>query len=206
MKPATLRHEKGVTLIVAMILLVLITMMVTAAFNVSSTNIKSVGNMQFRNEALASAKIAIEEVVSNGFPKNFGMPTSGAPTSVPIPIRQTGSSSNKTADYTVLVGTEVAMVSGHYVESPGSGTWVKALCIEKTSTTVTSTGSSSSGGGSSAGFVLNNGSNPLAATTTTVYSGLFDIKTTVTDPVSGASVEVHDGFRVELDNPAAQCP
>ena len=60
-------HQRGATLIVGLILLVLITLMVTAAFNLSSSNLKSVGNMQFRSEALAAANKAVEQVVASAF-------------------------------------------------------------------------------------------------------------------------------------------
>jgi Tfp pilus assembly protein PilV len=60
-----LSRQRGVTLIIGLILLVLITLMVTTAFMLSSTNLKSVGNMQFREEALAAANAAIERVISS---------------------------------------------------------------------------------------------------------------------------------------------
>lgn len=59
------RAQRGSTLVVGLIMLVLITLMVTSAFTLSSTNLKSVGNMQFRNEALAAADVAIDRVMSS---------------------------------------------------------------------------------------------------------------------------------------------
>jgi len=59
--------QKGATLVVGLIMLVLITVMVTSAFTMSSGNLKSVGNMQFRQEALAAANKAIEQVLSSPF-------------------------------------------------------------------------------------------------------------------------------------------
>lgn len=65
--PAPKRAQRGATLAVGLIMLVLITVMVTSAFNVSSTNLTSVGNMQFRDEAIAAANKAIEQVLSSPF-------------------------------------------------------------------------------------------------------------------------------------------
>jgi hypothetical protein len=66
MKPMnTLRRQRGVTLVVGLIMLVLITLVVTTAFMLSNTNLKAVGNMQFREEAIAAANAAIEEVISS---------------------------------------------------------------------------------------------------------------------------------------------
>lgn len=68
MKPFKLqRAQRGVTLIIGLIMLVLITLMVTTAFMLSHTNLKSVGNMQFRDEAVAAANVAIEQVLASPF-------------------------------------------------------------------------------------------------------------------------------------------
>lgn len=64
-RPAPSHAQRGATLVVGLIMLVLITLMVTSAFTLSSTNLKSVGNMQFRNEALAAADVAIERVLNS---------------------------------------------------------------------------------------------------------------------------------------------
>lgn len=63
----TPRRQRGVTLVVGLIMLVLITLMVTTAFMMSTTNLKAVGNMQFRDEAIAAANVAVERVVSADF-------------------------------------------------------------------------------------------------------------------------------------------
>lgn len=65
-----LRRQRGITLIVGLIMLVLITLLVTAAFTLSSTNLKAVGNMQFREEAVAAANVAVERMVSTDFPSD----------------------------------------------------------------------------------------------------------------------------------------
>ncbi len=59
--------QRGATLVVGLIMLVLITVMVTSAFTMSTTNLQSVGNMQFRDEAVAAANKAMEQVLSSPF-------------------------------------------------------------------------------------------------------------------------------------------
>jgi hypothetical protein len=61
------RRQRGATLVVGLILLTLITVMVVSAFNLSSTNVQSVGNMQLRDEAIAAANRGIELVMSSAF-------------------------------------------------------------------------------------------------------------------------------------------
>ena len=59
--------QRGAALLVGLIMLVLITLMVTSAFTLSTTNLKSVGNMQAKNEAIAAANQAIEQVLGSPF-------------------------------------------------------------------------------------------------------------------------------------------
>ena len=65
--PSRRRDQRGATLVVSLIMLVLISLLVTGAFTMSSTNLKAVGNMQSRNEAIAAGNKAIEQVVSSPF-------------------------------------------------------------------------------------------------------------------------------------------
>jgi hypothetical protein len=59
------RAQRGAVLIVGLIVLMLITLMVTAAFKFSTYNLKSVGNMQAHNEAIAAANKAIEKMITS---------------------------------------------------------------------------------------------------------------------------------------------
>lgn len=63
----TRRSQRGVTLIVGLIMLVMITLLVAGAFTLSSSNLKSVGNMQVREESVAAVNLAIEQVISSPF-------------------------------------------------------------------------------------------------------------------------------------------
>lgn len=65
--PVSMRAQRGATLVVGLIMLVLLTLLVTSAFMLSTGNLKAVGNMQFRNEAIAAANKRIEEVLSTDF-------------------------------------------------------------------------------------------------------------------------------------------
>lgn len=66
-RPTSLDAQRGATLIVGLIMLLLITLMVSSAFMLSTTNLKAVGNMQFRDEAIAAANVAVEQVLSSPF-------------------------------------------------------------------------------------------------------------------------------------------
>jgi hypothetical protein len=59
------RKQQGITLFVALILLVMVTLLAVSSFRVSNTNLKVVSSMQGRNEAVASAQAAIDQVLSS---------------------------------------------------------------------------------------------------------------------------------------------
>ena len=94
----TLRTQKGATLIVGLIMLVLLTLMVTTSFMLSTSNLRAVGNMQFRDEAIAAGNSAIEQVVSSSFTV---LPVAST---VLVDIDQDG-----TDDYTVAVTAPVCV-------------------------------------------------------------------------------------------------
>lgn len=71
----------AITLFLSLIMLLLITVMVTTAFMMSTTGLRAVGNMQLRNEALAAAQAVIETQLSAPF---FTTPTALADQTVDI--------------------------------------------------------------------------------------------------------------------------
>jgi Tfp pilus assembly protein PilX len=65
---ASQRRQRGVvTIFVSMILLLLITLLVVTAYSLSSMNLRAVGNVQARDEALAAANTIIERTISLNF-------------------------------------------------------------------------------------------------------------------------------------------
>lgn len=114
MRSPGMRRQRGVTLIVGLILLVLITLMVTTAFTLSSTNLKAVGNMQMRNEAVAAASKAVEQVISTSFPVGF----------MSVPVAQTITfdiNNDGVVDYSVGVAVPECVQSTEVAGSGGGG-------------------------------------------------------------------------------------
>jgi hypothetical protein len=115
-RSASMRAQRGTTLVIALIMLGLITLLVTSAFTLSTGNIKAVGNMQMRNEALAAANKAIEQVLDTPFT------TAPSATTVDADINNDG-----TTDYVVVINTPTC-VSATLVAaapvSPGMGSSV----------------------------------------------------------------------------------
>lgn len=92
------RKQKGMALVITLIMLLLMTLTVSSSFNLSNTNLESVANQQWRSEALAATDMAIELVVGSAF--------TGAPTaqSIDVDINQDGK-----VDYAVQVAQPVCV-------------------------------------------------------------------------------------------------
>lgn len=88
MRPAP--GERGTTLLMALIMLVVLTLMAISAMQSSTSNMQITGNVQFKREAVAAAQQAIEQVISS---TAF---TTAAPLPVTIDMNQDGA-----PDYTV---------------------------------------------------------------------------------------------------------
>lgn len=60
-----IRSQQGMTLVVALIMLVLITLLVITSANLGQGSLQTVGNMQHRNEVYSAAQETMEEVISS---------------------------------------------------------------------------------------------------------------------------------------------
>jgi Tfp pilus assembly protein PilX len=92
-------RQGGAVLIVSLIMLIMITMFVVIAYKFSSTNLKSVNNMQTRAEAIAAANKAMEQVIGSW---NFSTPPSADQINVDI-------DNNGNTDYVVTVAAPVCV-------------------------------------------------------------------------------------------------
>lgn len=94
--------QRGViTLFLSLLMLLLITGLVTAAFTMSTTNLRAIGNLQVRQEALAAAQAIIETELSGPF---YTTPTALA--DQPVDIDDDG-----TDDYLVDLAQPVCVMA-----------------------------------------------------------------------------------------------
>lgn len=94
-QPAGLHNQRGNTLLMGLILLVLLTLMGLASVNTATSNLKVVGNMQYQQEALGAAQVSLNKVMSKG--SYFADPTT-APVTDTVDVTGDG-----TIDYTVAL-------------------------------------------------------------------------------------------------------
>lgn len=90
--------QRGVALLVSLIMLVLLALLGLAAVNMSSMNLRLTGNEQARTESIAAAQLALEQVASTNFPAN------PQPVTVNVDVNRDG-----VTDYTVAVATPVCL-------------------------------------------------------------------------------------------------
>lgn len=81
------RRQRGATLLIAMIMLVLLTLFVVSAINISNTNMKIVGNMAARKSSENTAQLAIEQILNSM--TAFNSPTSTVTVSAPTGVTVT---------------------------------------------------------------------------------------------------------------------
>ena len=168
-----LRHrQNGLSLVVGMIMLVLISLLVTSGYVISTTNSKAVTNMQFRDEVIAAANDCIEQTFNTTFTDGFVSLPTGA-TSCSYDVNHDG-----TVDYTISVDPPVCK---------------QAIAV-------------TAGAAASAPSLT---SNSLPSSTPDPYqASVWDVTAKVTDTASGASMEIHQGLRVNLTDAqkTAVCP
>ena len=61
------RRQDGMTLLMALIMLVVLTLLALTSFNLGKSNMQVVSNMQQRDESIAAAREVIEETISTRF-------------------------------------------------------------------------------------------------------------------------------------------
>ncbi len=65
MKRRLEQPQRGATMVVTLVFLILLSILAITAFKSSTNNLRVVGNMQARQEGLATAQVAIERVISS---------------------------------------------------------------------------------------------------------------------------------------------
>jgi len=65
MKSPALQRQRGMTLFVALVMLVLITLLAMATFNLGKSSIQVVNNMQSRDEGIAASRRVLDEAMSS---------------------------------------------------------------------------------------------------------------------------------------------
>jgi len=182
------RGQRGATLIVALIMLVVLTLFVVSALNTSKTNLQVVGNMQARSEAFAASNEAMESVLSTT--AFISSPTNA----VPVPCGSsnrvcTDVNGDGVADYVTVLTPAPSCVTVQPIKN-------SALVLSNSEDLGCSSGQQQQFGVSGAST-----GDSLCSNT------VWEITTVTTGVNSGASVKLIQGIgvRVSADDAAASC-
>ncbi len=192
MKPGTTRirrpaRQQGATLVVALIFLVLMSLFAINAFMGSSTNLRVVGNMQARQEAVAAAQGALEATISN---TNFAF-TPAAVASAPVNVDIDG---NGSTDYVVRITPQPSC----YRVMPIKNNQLNPSLAADRECIVSSVGRTS-------GIDTENA--PVSSDDSLCSNTEWNLRAQVTDARTGALVAVNQGvgIRVLSSDAAASC-
>lgn len=109
-------RQRGATLVVALVMLVVLTLLVVSAIRSSNANLRIAGNMQFQEEAVSATRQATETIISNDFW------TAPAASNVNVSIGM--------ATYNVAVSTPTCLGSRPLLNSESG---IPQTCLPKTS-------------------------------------------------------------------------
>ena len=172
------RRQRGATLVVALIFLILMGLFAISAFNGSMTNLRVVDNMQSRQEAVGAAQVALETTLSSSqFSTN---PDNVAANPVQVDVDGNGS-----IDYQVRMTPRPSCYRAKPIKTVelDPGTPADLACMK--SGVVTTGGLEEESGGAAAG-------NSLCANTE------WNVRAEVADARTGAKVAVNQGVAIRV--------
>lgn len=161
--------ERGATLVVALVMLMLITVLVSSSFSLSTVNLKAVGNTQTRHEALAAANAVLNQVVHTPFTQN----PNAAAEDITYDVNQ-----DDVPDYTVNVAIPECIRA------------TLAVAADISSQTITSSMSQvevANAAGSGSGALMGS-----------TWNTVWMLRATVNDAVTGAQTMVNSSVRVQM--------
>jgi Tfp pilus assembly protein PilX len=180
-----LHRQRGATLIVSMIMLLLITMLAISSFTLGKSNLQIVGNMQQRQQAFAAAQGAVATVISS---TRF---TTSPTNAIPNPCNG-------------VANTTCVDVNGDGVTDVNVAVTAACDSIQPIPVTALDYSNPNDAGcliGASQNFGVVGASNNNSMCSNSVW----DVQASATDAVSGANYIVDQGVAVRVPYTAA-CP
>lgn len=194
-----MRAQRGFTLVVGLIMLVLMTLVTMVAFNMGRNSLQVVDNMQQRNQAQAAAQFALDQAVSqlafSTTPTSvFTTSNWNCPAGVSVSSSGNGLCVDVNGDGKTVVRVALTPVPQCIASSPVALAQLDLTNAEDQTCVV-----SGGGGGGSLGKSYQSSS---------CYNTLWDVNASASEPVSEAQVLVTEGvsLRKHKDDVATYCP
>ena len=175
MKPLHSRRQRGVTLIVTLIMLTVLGLLAGWALKSGTTNLRIVSNMQARQEAFSAAQSAIESTISN--PTFSQQPAAVAANPIPVDVDGDG-----VADMTATLTPAPACYRWRAIKTAELDPDVAGdrVCL----------GSSSAASAGLEGATAGNGGDSMCA------DSEWNVRAEVVDTRTNASVRVNQGVSI----------
>lgn len=182
---ANIPRQRGVTLLVSLIMLVLITLLTLTSFKLSKGGLQIAGNQQQRSQALTATQGAIEQVISSTqfatTPTNaIPAPCNGKPNTTCVDVNGDGTTDIDVAVTPACVSSQVIPVSALDFADPND-----AGCLI----------------GASQGFGVEGG----ASNNSLCANMLWDIQGVGSDAINNAQYVIHQGTAVRVSSTTV-CP
>jgi Tfp pilus assembly protein PilX len=190
-----MRRQRGTTLVIALIMLVLLTLFAVSSLNTANTNLKVVGNMQSKSEALNASQQTIEAVLST--PQFIANPANA----VPVPC---GAANTACTDVTGDGVPEfTTRLLGPEATSPAQPTCVTVKPIKNTDLNL----GNNEDLGCSSGQQQQFGVAGAVTGDSLCSNSIWEIKAQTTATATGASVTVTQGVgvRISADDAGTSC-
>lgn len=183
--------QRGMALVVALIMLALMTVMAIASFNVGKVSMEIIGNMQQRNEVITAANSTIQEAISK--PRLFETPSTAL-------LNPCGGVANTRCYDLNADGTDDITV--RLTPAP---VCIQSQIIPNASLNFTTVGASDC---TLEDDATKYGIEGAATGTSLCANSLWEVTAVATDAVTSASVTVVEGVAVlvEFDEVPAFCP
>lgn len=173
------RSQRGMTLVIGLVMLMVLTLLVVSAIRFSNVNLQLAGNAQVQAEAQAAAQVAVEQVVQTAL-------AGGNLSSIP---QTTTTVSTGGASYSVTVAKPVCTMTQDIDPKTLTNSVADQKCFGSTDSTDRQ-------------FLAGGGQ---TAVRTACQNQVWDIQASVGDGNSGAAVTTLQGVALRV-GPEVSCP
>lgn len=177
-------RQQGMTLLLGLIMLLLITMLTLSAIRMASTNVQVVGNEQFHDEAVAAANFVLDQIASDN---NF-VTTYSQASGVTMAAVDVGQATYKVVVPKMKCKRSRPVMNSELVSKVNGKDSISAAdraCI---------------GGQGSGEMVIAGGTNTSPGGASLCSTVLWDVEAEViAEGAAGAAAKIHQGIEVRVD-------
>jgi hypothetical protein len=175
-----MKNQRGATLVVALIMLVLLTLFALSAMNTSNISLRIANNMQTRSDAFNAAQQVIERLLSVDFTKSTAVVVAAVAKGVDV-------NNDGVSDYNVVLDDPLPTCFG-----------VIPIKSSQLDITIPEDAPCFGSGAVTTSGIIKGGKGMGGTGNSLCSNSKWDVTAKATDPISKASVTVHQGIGVRV--------